>query len=152
MTTLTYRGVQYNYTPPAVKTQATDVVAKYRGYNYTCVAAVNPPAQAIKSLTFRGFAYQTGTAAIPAAVVMANSAAAINSDMNSNNNDLNAMARSLTMSHHRVIKNREQALLVRTAELVGLPVGVASHYWNQVQGKINPNFRASYDRSHVALS
>lgn len=150
MTTLTYRGVQYNYTPPAVKTQATDVVAKYRGYNYNCVAAVNPPAQAVKSLTFRGVAYQTGAAAIPAAVPMANSTAP--AAMNSDNNDLNAMARSLTMSHHRVIKNREQALLVRTASLVGLPVGAAAHYWNQVQGKINPNFRTSYDRSHVALS
>ncbi|MDR7993565.1 DUF4278 domain-containing protein [Thermosynechococcus sp. TG252] len=147
MTTLTYRGVQYNYVPPAINTQATDVVAKYRGSTYRVAAATNPPEDSLKIMTYRGVKYQKGKqpAGVPAARLADNVASV---PMTAT---VNEMARSLAMAHHVMIKSREQTLLARMAEAIGMPV-TAAHYWNQIQGKINPVFGATYDRSPVALS
>jgi hypothetical protein len=60
-------------------------------------------------------------------------------------------ARYLMMDHHRIIKNRQQSMLTRSAEEVGLEADV-TEYWNHIQGKVHPSFRSSYDRSHVSLS
>lgn len=60
-------------------------------------------------------------------------------------------ARALMMRHHHSIKNRQQSMLGRVAAEVGMPPE-ASEYWNHIQGKPHPSFRASYDRSHVSLS
>ncbi|WP_460195061.1 glutamine synthetase inactivation factor IF7A [Thermosynechococcus sp. FA-CM-4201] len=147
MTTLTYRGVQYNYVPPAINTQATDVVAKYRGSTYRVAAATNPPEESLKIMTYRGVKYQKGKqpAGVPAARLADNVASV---PMTAT---VNEMARSLAIAHHVMIKSREQTLLARVAEAIGMPV-TAAHYWNQIQGKVNPVFGATYDRSHVALS
>ncbi len=147
MTTLTYRGVQYNYVPPAINTQATDVVAKYRGSTYRVAAVTNPPEESLKIMTYRGVKYQKGKqpAGVPAARLADNVASVPLTA------SVNEMARSLAMAHHVMIKSREQTLLARMAEAIGMPV-TAAHYWNQIQGKINPVFGATYDRSHAALS
>lgn len=148
-TTLTYRGVQYDYVPPAVRTEATDVVAKYRGWNYHCTRAVNPPAQPVNDCVYRGVAYRTGNQGMAVTVPMAavnganQPAAALT--------DLTAMSRALLTHHHQNIKNREQSLLTRMVAQMGLPAA-AGHYWNQIQGKINPNLWISYDRSHATMS
>ncbi|HEY9905387.1 MAG TPA: hypothetical protein V6D43_23655 [Candidatus Sericytochromatia bacterium] len=60
-------------------------------------------------------------------------------------------ARALMMRHHHLIKNRQQSMLGRAAAEVGLEVDTAE-YWNHVQGKVHPSFRASYDRSNASLS
>jgi len=147
MTTLTYRGVQYNYVPPAINTQATDVVAKYRGTTYRVATAVNPPEDSLKIMTYRGVKYQKGKklAGVPAAR-MADTTVSVAMP-----SGINEMARSLAMAHHATIKSREQTLLARTAAAIGMPA-TAANYWSQIQGKINPVFGATYDRSHVALS
>lgn len=147
MITLTYRGVQYNYIPPAINTQATDVVAKYRGSTYRVATVVNPPEESLKIMTYRGLKYQKGKklAGVPAAQ-MANTTVS-----GAMARDIHEMARSLAMAHHGTIKSREQTLLARTAAAIGLPQ-TAANYWSQIQGKINPVFGATYDRSHVALS
>ena len=59
-------------------------------------------------------------------------------------------ARALMMRHHHLIKNRQQAMLGRAAAEVGL--SVEDDYWTHTQGKPDPTFRATYDRSNVALS
>jgi len=57
------------------------------------------------------------------------------------------------MRQQRTIKIRQQALLERAAEEVGLTLSTqVSNYWGRIQGKVNPSFRATYHRSHVALS
>ena len=61
-------------------------------------------------------------------------------------------ARALMMRHHHLIKNRQQSMLGRAAAEVGLPPEEASEYWNHIQGKAHPSFRASYDRSGASLS
>lgn len=60
-------------------------------------------------------------------------------------------ARALMMRHHHVIKNRQQSMLGRAAAEVGLDVE-SSDYYGHIQGKLNPSFRASYDRSSASLS
>jgi hypothetical protein len=60
-------------------------------------------------------------------------------------------ARALMMRHHHLIKNRQQSMLGRTAAEVGMDID-ATEYWNHIQGKAHPSFRASYDRSNASLS
>jgi len=145
-TTLTYRGIQYDYVPPAVRTEATDVVAKYRGWNYHCTQAVNPPAQPARDLLYRGVAYHTGNDNAAPAVTMAAAVDAAPPTVS-----VAEMSRALLTHHHQNIKNREQSLLTRTIAQMGLPAA-AGHYWNQIQGKIKPNVWLSYDRSHATMS
>ena len=59
-------------------------------------------------------------------------------------------ARALMMRHHRMIKNRQQSMLERTAAEIG--VEVDSEYWSTIQGKPYSSFRKIYDRSHVSIS
>lgn len=59
-------------------------------------------------------------------------------------------ARALMMRHHQAIKNRQQSMLERAAEEIG--VEVDSQYWSTIQGKPKSSFRAAYDRSNAALS
>lgn len=60
-------------------------------------------------------------------------------------------ARALMQRHYQIIKNRQQSMLGRAGEELGLP-GEIRHYWNPVQGKINPSAWASYDRSNATMS
>lgn len=57
---LSYRGVEYDYTPPALEVTEADVLCKYRGrpYHYSYVSHV-PFRQPSAKLTYRGIAYQT---------------------------------------------------------------------------------------------
>jgi hypothetical protein len=59
-------------------------------------------------------------------------------------------ARALMMRHHKMIKNRQQSLLERTAEEIG--VEVEPGYWSTIQGKPQSSFRSTYDRSNASLS
>ena len=58
-------------------------------------------------------------------------------------------ARALMMRHHHHVKNREQSMLNRTANQLGIEVG---EYNSTIQGKPSANFRADYDRSSVSMS
>lgn len=60
-------------------------------------------------------------------------------------------ARALMMRHHKIIKNRQQSMLGRVASEIGMDVDSAQ-YWGHIQGKPNPSFRDSYDRSGVSYS
>jgi hypothetical protein len=60
-------------------------------------------------------------------------------------------ARALMMRHHHLIKNRQQSMLGRAAAEVGLEVDSVD-YWTHVQGKPQPSFSTSYDRSNASLS
>ncbi len=145
-TTLTYRGIQYDYVPPAVRTEATDVVAKYRGWNYHCTRAVNPPAQPVNDLRYRGVAYRTGAQGVAPALSVA-----ATDDAGQPAVTLTELSRALMTHHHQNIKNREQSLLTRMIAQMGLPAA-AGHYWSQIQGKIKPGTWTSYDRSHATMS
>ncbi len=144
---LQYRGVSYEYNPPQVAAKPTGVVGKYRGMDWrfrgVTRSAVQQPTL---NLVYRGVAYQTGqTQKLPQPSVPARPATT------PLGNSVKDMARALMLGHHNLIKNRQQSMLSRVAAQVGLDED-AVHYWNHIQGKVHPGFRASYDRSHAALS
>jgi len=60
-------------------------------------------------------------------------------------------ARALMMRHHHLIKNRQQSMLGRAALEVGLGIDSVEG-WSHTQGKLNPSFRNSYDRTGASLS
>lgn len=60
-------------------------------------------------------------------------------------------ARALMMHHYQIIKNRQQSMLGRVGEELGLP-GEVSNYWNPIQGKIDPTARMTYDASNATMS
>ncbi|MEO0540466.1 MAG: DUF4278 domain-containing protein [Cyanobacteria bacterium P01_A01_bin.105] len=57
---LSYRGVDYDYNPPALEVTESDIVCQYRGrqHQYSYVRHV-PFRQPVAQLTYRGTAYQT---------------------------------------------------------------------------------------------
>ncbi|MEM0979435.1 MAG: DUF4278 domain-containing protein [Cyanobacteria bacterium P01_H01_bin.58] len=146
---LTYRGVQYDYTPPAVEMKTTAEVGKYRGVDIRFrTVQKNPVQQPTLDLIYRGVAYQTGETAPAAAPVAAPAAATALTTSTA----VESRARTMLMGHHRSVKRRQQAMLTRLATEVGLDVRDATQYWNHIQGKVHPSFWATYDRSHAACS
>ena len=63
---------------------------------------------------------------------------------------IKTQARSLMMHHHKLVMNREQSMLARTAAEIG--VDVDPKYHNHIQGKTLNDFGAIYDRSKAAMS
>jgi hypothetical protein len=59
-------------------------------------------------------------------------------------------ARALMVRHRQMIRNREQSMLSRKANELGLPAE-AAHIVSDAKGGVNPSFE-SYDRSNVGLS
>jgi hypothetical protein len=139
---LTYRGVNYN-TNSAQSQAATPVVPtanlKYRGATYRW----NQEAKAESFnaiLKYRGAAYNpapTGEAVEASEVAPASSIA--------------QKARLLSVDNHRLVRNRQRSVLLRSAAELGLTVDNLS-YWNHIQGKIPSVSWQAYDRSCAALS
>lgn len=138
---LTYRGVAYEYTPPAVETKEGELAGRYRGLDWKfCNPTKTYVQQPNLDLMYRGVAYRTETEAATAQAVPPAVSPVID------------RSRELMMHHQRSIKTRQQAMLTRLASQVGLPSKDASQYWNRIQGKVHPSFRMTYDRSAAAMS
>jgi hypothetical protein len=60
-------------------------------------------------------------------------------------------ARALLNRHHQMIRNREQSMLLRAVEEMGLDID-ATHYHSHIQGKTPSNFSQAYDRDRVTMS
>ncbi len=58
-------------------------------------------------------------------------------------------ARALMMRHHHKVRNREQSMLNRVANELGIEVG---DYHSTIQGKPSASFRTDYDRSSASMS
>lgn len=58
-------------------------------------------------------------------------------------------ARALMMRHHHLIKNRQQSLLNRAAAGMGIEMVDTC---NKIQGKLDPSFVQTYDRSSATMS
>ncbi len=166
---LTYRGVQYAYNPPAVRAAGEGTMGRYRGAvcRFQQVRLESPVLESTLDLKYRGVAYRSGGQAVTAAPAVTaqpatqpvavqpatQSPVAVGAEQAAKPAAFSAeqKARLLMMGHHRAIKQREQSMLGRLAQEVGLGPD-AAHYWNHIQGKVHPSFRVTYDRSHVALS
>lgn len=140
---LSYRGVEYDYTPPAVDMQTSEDRGSYRGVDIRFRTVQKSPVQQPSlDLVYRGVAYSTGVAAAPAPVAQPAPVAEGSSIEN--------RARAALMRHHQQVKCRQQALLSRAATEAGLPE--LDGYWTRIQGKVQPGFWATYDRSGAATS
>ncbi|WP_299487716.1 DUF4278 domain-containing protein [Acaryochloris sp. IP29b_bin.137] len=147
---LTYRGVEYDYTPPQVDMTASGEVGQYRGLEWRFRNPQTVPVlQPNLDLVYRGVPYQTGQPEAVSTPVYTPAPTVAPTEVEGLS--VANMARALMMSHHKWIKTRQQALLTRVATEVGLGAD-AAYYWNHIQGKVHPSFRSSYDRSRAALS
>lgn len=158
---LTYRGISYDYNPPQVVMSTSKTAGKYRGLDVRFRNPAKVPVQQpTLDLQYRGAAYTTNTrpealptkavttAASTATTAVSAPAEAVATTFLS----VQERARQLMVSHHRSIKRRQQTMLARLDESVGLTADDAAHFWNHIQGKVHPSFWATYDRSHAAMS
>jgi len=67
------------------------------------------------------------------------------------NLDVTEKARCLLVQHHQDVKKRDQSLLTRLADDVGMDLAEAGHFSNHIQGKMAAG-SSGYDRSHAAMS
>ena len=99
---LCYRGVCYDYTPPAVETTQSEFVGQYRGLNWRFSAVKKAPVQQTNlDLKYRGVAYNTNPAKTQALSV-------------------SEKARQGMMDRQRHSVKRQQVMLSRLNAEVGL--------------------------------
>lgn len=95
---LSYRGVSYDYNPPAVTTATSQASGKYRGQDWRFRNLKRSPIlQPTKQLVYRGVLYQTGQAS--------------NSDATS----IQEQSRKLFLAREQDKNNRQQSMLSRAA-------------------------------------
>ena len=101
---LNYRGVSYEYTPPAVETSQGEFSGRYRGLDWRfCSTPKHYTQQPNVDLIYRGVSYQ-----------------ATNSDAALAGNPAVDRTRELIMKNQRSINNRQQSMLTRLGLKVGL--------------------------------
>ncbi|MBD1912335.1 MULTISPECIES: DUF4278 domain-containing protein [unclassified Leptolyngbya] len=64
---------------------------------------------------------------------------------------INDRSRNLFIQRHKSMRRREQDMMVRLAEKIGLPIEQVTGYESQIQGKIPHDF-GGYESSHRAMS
>lgn len=155
---LRYRGVSYDYTPnPVPKKGSTIGVGRYRGAAVEFHALAEIPKQPSADLTWRGVPYHSGTSAPfnidsnTDAETPVTAETAIEPEVEKPNDGVVALARQLFIRRHQRSRRREQGMMVRLAEEVGISVDEAAHYESHIQGKLPHDF-SSYDRSSTAMS
>jgi hypothetical protein len=110
---LSYRGISYNYNPPKVETTEREVGGKYRGLDWRFRNLKKPPVlQPTVNLKYRGVSYQIPGTTAAASVESPKTSVLSTQDK----------ARSLMLEHQRTLKNRQQAMLNRSAAEVGVTV------------------------------
>jgi hypothetical protein len=153
---LKYRGVNYEYNPPVVEMEPSEIVGLYRGLEWRFRNPKKIPVlQTNLDLKYRGVAYRTGSdVSVPEVETLqpptpVQSVAAMQATPVAK--PVADLARALMMGHHRLIQRREQSMLGRAASQVGMGEE-AAQYWRPIQGKISADARRSYDRSAAAMS
>ncbi|HEY9894656.1 MAG TPA: DUF4278 domain-containing protein [Candidatus Sericytochromatia bacterium] len=134
---LSYRGVDYDFNPSSLqargakhrlnnvaKAKTLGALLTYRGAAYsiappTQTESASPSVAPGTMLTYRGIRYtvQPTLQAAPTQAVTVTKASV---------RSLEDQARALTMNHHRATKNRQLAMLLRSAANVGMPAAAAS--------------------------
>lgn len=144
---LTYRGVSYDYTPnPIPKFAPMYAMGSYRGAPVSFYALAEVPEQLSFDLTWRGVPYRSGAVVQVAAVTEP-----VTTASESATPSILERTRNLVMCRHRRIRKREQSMLGRLNEEVGLSAEDATQYESEIQGKTPHDF-GGYDRSHTATS
>ncbi len=138
MRKLSYRGVSHTHSPTAATVSPGKVGGRYRGLDWRFRHLTKPPVLSTNlDFLYRGVASRSQAAESAAAPRRFHA--------------LDELARFLMAGHQRAIRIRQQAMLVRGTERVGLHTNVRN-FWNRIQGKVHPTFRLDYDRTRVSLS
>ena len=104
---LTYRGVSYHYNPTTVNSVDAEVSGKYRGLEWRFRNRKAPTAQKpTLDLVYRGVRYTQGQEAPKAQPVLVPS--------------IGERARALFLNKEREELNRQESMLLRSEERVGL--------------------------------
>ncbi|NER81187.1 MAG: DUF4278 domain-containing protein [Leptolyngbya sp. SIO1D8] len=159
---LTYRGVHYDYAPnPRPKFGPVLATGIYRGAPVCFRALAEMPKQPRFILKWRGVPYRSGLKVHrvqptrpevkPVATSEPSTPSMPESAMATSKPGVFERARVLFIRRHQKIRQREQSMLVRLDEEVGLTAEDATHYESQIQGKVPHDF-AGYDRSNTAMS
>ncbi|MEN9203176.1 MAG: DUF4278 domain-containing protein [Thermostichus sp. DG02_2_bins_29] len=157
---LSYRGVDYNYTPATAEVSPSKVGGRYRGLDWRFRHLTKPVVLPTNlDMLYRGVAYRAeapeakASAAVTEPILAATESVSTPTAAatSSRTHALDGLARSLMMSHQRAIRIRQQAMLVRGVEKIGLHANVRQ-FWNRIQGKVHPTFRLTYDRTRVSMS
>jgi hypothetical protein len=175
---LKYRGVSYNYSPTSTLLKAGPAFAKglYRGLSVMFRRAENVPEMPSYELKWRGVTYHSGRptpiarpmpvpamASIPEAIPVMTTAApitlgAVPETVPSPTVEaavprmtISDRSRNLFIQRHKSMRRREQDMMVRLAEKIGLPIEQVTGYESQIQGKIPHDF-GGYESSHRAMS
>ena len=165
---LTYRGISYTYTPnPIFKYGPVFAMGNYRGALLSFCTVENIPEQPRFDLTWRGIPYRSGTEVQMVQPTVGVAASETSSTGSAAKGEANVsskepetvtpklsvleQARNLFVRHHQKTRQREQSMLGRLNEEVGLSSEDAAHYESHVQGKIPHDF-GGYDRSNAAMS
>ncbi len=150
---LTYHVVSYESNPVPASNISVEMPGQYRGVhwrfsNTTTYPMEEPPF----TLLYGSINSSPGTAPVVATADPDISVLATPSSVEQLLAlNLEEKARALNLSNCHSIKKRQQSMLSRAAAEVGLASDI-SNYWNRIQGKVHPSFRASYTRSSVSLS
>ncbi len=179
---LVYRGISYNSIPqPDVLNSEPIASGAYRGvpiqFSRATALAVEQPSL---DLTYRHVAYRTQagsetlpdqehTSQVPATAIAPSAShdewIAYEAPVDESNQasisasaaslpplSIQDRARSLMIQHHVKVTQREEGMLNRLFEEIGVPDASAIHHAGRIQGKIYPGFWTSYDRSHASMS
>jgi len=149
---LCYRGINYDYTPNTADTKESGVLGRYRGldWRFRNLKRVPTPLPTL-DLVYRGIRCRKSDVSLTPATVAVPLLFPVSSNLvNVMKNNVEQKARALMQSHHQFVRNRQQSLLSRSADQVGL--ANASENWGRIQGKIHPTFWADYDRSGATMS
>jgi hypothetical protein len=150
MMKLSYRGVGYTFSPPTVTVSPGKVGGRYRGLDWRFRHLTRPLVLSTNlDFLYRGVAYRPKAAEAAAQEIPAVASEAATTPGRSH--VLDELARRLMAGHQRAIRIRQQAMLVRGTERVGLHTNVRN-FWNRIQGKVHPTFRLTYDRTRVSMS
>jgi hypothetical protein len=148
---LFYRGVDYTPSSATAAVSPGKVGGRYRGLDWRFRHLSKPLVLPTNlDLLYRGVAHHLKAAEGPAQPVQTAEASAPVA-ANGRSHVLDELSRRLMMSHQRLIRIRQQSMLLRGTEQIGLHVNVRN-FWNRIQGKVHPTFRLNYDRSRVSMS
>ena len=145
---LTYRGISYNYTPTVLATEQVGLMGRYRGARMPFSWVPNPPVSLRGvELMYRGIAYSPGDRPITSTPTESDRP----QERSVRDISIKERMRMLLTGHVRNVRRREQAMLARADEKVGLPPESAANVETSIQGKVPHDF-SGYDRSGASMS
>lgn len=147
---LSYRGVSYDYNPPKVETEALGLSGSYRGldYRFRRTSAKNV-IQPNVNLTYRGVSFNPAQGLRPA---LYTASAASKARETLSQMSFQDRVRGRLHGKTQAIKKRQQSLLLRLAEEIGLNGEDAVNNAVRIQGKVLSGFRSDYASQGVAMS